>query len=88
MQKATDRIKNFTSFALNVWVDEDEDVYTWKMTIYPVTEDGIDTDVFFAIDPTEAQIERYLQITKDSDWWVYSDDPDFGYILWEGRYSA
>lgn len=83
----TDRISYFTGFALNVWVAEEDEIWIWKMAIYPVTETGIDTSVFIPINPTVAQIERYLQITKDSDWWVNSADPDFAYILWDGPYN-
>lgn len=64
---------------LNVWDNEDRG---WQMAIYPDTAIGVDTKQYLLIKPTEDQIQRYLQISQDDDWWVRHNHPDFRFILW------
>lgn len=66
---------------LNVWTED----HGWRMTIYPDTPDGTDSSQYISLDPTREQIDRYLEISQDDDWWVYDKHPDFAYILWGTR---
>lgn len=58
---------NVDGLVLNVWDDEDRG---WQMAIYPDTAEGIDTQQYISIKPTPEQIERYLELSEDSDWWT------------------
>jgi len=71
-------MQSIEQLALNVWDDEDRG---WLMAIYPVTADGTDTSKDWSFRPTREQVIRYLKVSEDSDWWVYSLSPDFHYIL-------
>lgn len=64
--------------SLNVWDNEDRG---WQMAIYPDTAYGVDSSQYILIKPTEAQIERYLEISSDSDWWTDDQEEHFNYIL-------
>ena len=67
-----------TDIALNVWNYNNE----WRMTIYEDFEDGLETKNYIPVEATPDRIARYLSITNDDDWWVYSKDRQFSYILW------
>lgn len=67
-----------TGLGLNVWTEGED----WRMAIYPDTPDGTDSSQYISFSPTRKQIQRYLSISEDSDWWVYDRHPDFRYILW------
>lgn len=64
--------------ALNVWQRELND---WRMAVYPDTRLGVDTKAPMSFTPTKDQLERYLEISQDDDWWTYSSTPEFLYIL-------
>ena len=71
------RLRGVTGVALNVWFKSPEnfDGGGWRMTLYPDTKDGIYYDKYFAIEPSRAQVRRYLEIVggdsewEDDDWW-------------------
>lgn len=70
-----------TGFGLNVWTED----HGWRMAIYPDTPDGTDSSQYISFNPTRSQIDRYLEVSQDDDWWVYDRHPHFGYILWGDR---
>lgn len=65
--------------ALNVFLDDV--TQHWHFTIYNDTTDGIETSHYLSIDPSDEQIERYLEISEDDDWWTFDYESDFKYIL-------
>jgi len=69
-----------TQLALNVWNDGEQ----WKMAIYGVYDGSTDTSHWHNIEVTEARLNRYLELSQDDDWWVYSGHPDF-YYIWLGE---
>lgn len=71
-------MQSIEQLALNIWDDEERG---WRMAVYPITADGLETSVYWAFTPSKDQIIRYLQLSEDSDWWVYNNHPDFNYIL-------
>lgn len=73
---------NTTGLALNVWNNSYTATPDWRMAIYLDKRTGTDTSEYISIErPTPDQIDRYLEISQDSDWWVYDLDPKFDYIL-------
>ena len=67
--------------ALNVWFTGDDETVKWQMAIYPDTAHGIDSSQYILIDPTPEQIERYNELSQDSDWWTDDQSAEFNYVL-------
>lgn len=75
-------ITELDGLALNVWYTGDNETPAWQMAIYPWSRaDGTDSSQYIEFKPTSEQIERYLELSQDSDWWVHSAHPDYEYIL-------
>lgn len=71
-----------TETALNVWYSDDTtDGTNWRMAIYLTDVDGVDSSRYFSFTPSKDQLNRYFNLTSDSDWWVYSEHPDYYYVL-------
>ena len=68
-----------TETALNVWTEDPES--GWLMAIYLTNADGVDTSRYFSFTPNKDQLDRYFDISHDTDWWVYSNDPEYYEIL-------
>lgn len=68
---------NSTGLALNVFNEEGN----WHFTIYNDTDEGVRTNEYLSITPSADQLERYLALSGDDDWWTYDDSPEFSYIL-------
>jgi hypothetical protein len=83
-------ITGFLGLVLNVWSPNDNDSndledWEWKFALYPYTAQGIETSAYLSLEPSPDQIQRYLELTSDSDWWVGDDDAHYSYILWGTR---
>lgn len=62
---------------LNVW-QEDND--RWWMSLYYDSDWGTDTQQRIQIDVTRSRLQRYFQLSEDSDWWTY-DPAELQYII-------
>jgi hypothetical protein len=75
-----DTLTKSAGIALNVWHDDTN----WRMAIYPEGSDGIDSSTFIPLDYKRGQLQRYFQISEDSDWWT-TDVEELEWILFGTR---